>query len=32
MDSDPDRNLGEMVGVDLHEHRKKTISELLIET
>ena len=32
VDSDPDQNLGEMVGVDLHEHGKKTISELLIET
>jgi len=32
VDVDPDQNLGEMVGVDLKEERKKTISELLIET
>jgi len=32
VDVDPDQNLGEMVGVDLGEERKKTISELLIET
>lgn len=32
VDVDPDQNLGEMVGVDLKEKGKKTISELLIET
>jgi CO dehydrogenase maturation factor len=32
VDSDPDQNLGEMVGVDLYEHGKKSISDLLIET
>jgi CO dehydrogenase maturation factor len=32
VDVDPDQNLGEMVGVDLREEGKKTISELLIET
>jgi CO dehydrogenase maturation factor len=32
VDVDPDQNLGEMVGVDLKEEGKKTISELLIET
>ena len=32
VDVDPDQNLGEMVGVDLEEEGKKTISELLIET
>ena len=32
VDADPDQNLGEMVGVDLKEVGKKTISELLIET
>lgn len=32
VDVDPDQNLGEMVGVDLQEHGKKTISELLLET
>jgi len=32
VDVDPDQNLGEMVGVDLKETGKKTISELLIET
>ncbi|MEM3597022.1 MAG: AAA family ATPase [Candidatus Bathyarchaeia archaeon] len=32
VDADPDQNLGEMVGVDLKEKGKKTISELLIET
>ncbi len=32
VDVDPDQNLGEMVGIDLKEERKKTISELLIET
>ncbi|MEM4703936.1 MAG: AAA family ATPase [Candidatus Bathyarchaeia archaeon] len=32
VDADPDQNLGEMVGVDLAEEGKKTISELLVET
>jgi len=32
VDADPDQNLGEMVGVDLKDAGKKTISELLIET
>ncbi len=32
VDVDPDQNLGEMIGVDLEEKGKKTISELLIET
>ena len=32
VDVDPDQNLGEMVGVDLKEEGKKTISELLLET
>ena len=32
VDVDPDQNLGEMVGVDLKEEGKATISELLIET
>ncbi len=32
VDTDPDQNLGEMVGVDLHEKGKKSISELLVET
>ena len=32
VDVDPDQNLGEMVGVDLREEGKETISELLIET
>jgi CO dehydrogenase maturation factor len=32
VDIDPDQNLGEMVGVDLEEAGKKTISELLVET
>ena len=32
VDVDPDQNLGEMVGVDLKEAGRKTISELLIET
>jgi CO dehydrogenase maturation factor len=30
-DADPDQNLGEMVGVDLREEGKSTISELLTE-
>lgn len=32
VDADPDQNLGEMVGVDLKDFGKKTISELLVET
>ena len=32
VDVDPDQNLGEMVGIDLEEVGKKTISELLVET
>jgi CO dehydrogenase maturation factor len=32
VDTDPDQNLGEMVGVDFHEKGKKSISELLVET
>lgn len=32
VDVDPDQNLAEMVGVDLSQSGKKTISELLIET
>lgn len=32
VDVDPDQNLGEMVGIDLKEEGKKTISELIIET
>lgn len=32
VDVDPDQNLGEMVGLDLGEEGKKTISELLVET
>lgn len=32
VDVDPDQNLGELVGVDLTEEGKKTISELLVET
>lgn len=32
VDADPDQNLGEMVGVDLKEEGKQTISELLMET
>jgi CO dehydrogenase maturation factor len=32
VDVDPDQNLGEMVGADLNQSGKKTISELLIET
>jgi CO dehydrogenase maturation factor len=31
-DADPDQNLGEMVGVDLGQEGKSTISELLTET
>jgi len=32
VDADPDQNLGEMVGVDLKEAGKKSISDLLVET
>jgi CO dehydrogenase maturation factor len=32
VDADPDQNLGEMVGVDMNEAGKKTISDLLVET
>jgi len=32
VDADPDQNLGEMVGVDMKEAGKKTISELLVDT
>jgi len=32
VDVDPDQNLAEMVGVDLNQSGKKTISELLIDT
>jgi len=32
VDADPDQNLGEMVGVDLAENGKKSISEILVET
>jgi CO dehydrogenase maturation factor len=32
VDVDPDQNLAEMVGIDLKEEGKKTISELLIKT
>lgn len=32
VDVDPDQNLGEMVGVELEESGKKTISELVVET
>jgi CO dehydrogenase maturation factor len=32
VDADPDQNLGEMVGVDLKQEGKMTISELLMET
>lgn len=32
VDVDPDQNLGEMVGVDLGEVGKKTISELIVDT
>ncbi|UCH31901.1 MAG: AAA family ATPase [Candidatus Bathyarchaeota archaeon] len=32
VDVDPDQNLAEMVGIDLKEEGKKTISELLLET
>ena len=32
VDADPDQNLGEMVGTDLWEKGKETISELLVKT
>ena len=32
VDADPDQNLAEMVGIDLNEAGKKTISELLVST
>ena len=32
VDVDPDQNLAEMVGIDLGEEGRKTVSELLIET
>jgi CO dehydrogenase maturation factor len=32
VDADPDQNLGEMIGVNLKDAEKKTISELLVET
>ena len=32
VDVDPDQNLGEMVGVDLQDHEKKTISTLVVDT
>jgi CO dehydrogenase maturation factor len=32
IDSDPDQNLSEMVGIDLKEEGRKTVSELLVET
>jgi len=32
VDADSDQNLGEMVGIDMNEVGKKTISELLVET
>lgn len=32
IDSDPDQNLAEMVGIDLNEEGRKTVSELLVET
>jgi len=32
VDADPDQNLSEMIGIDLKEEGKKTISELLVET
>jgi len=32
VDADPDQNLAEMVGLDLKEAGKRTISELLVET
>jgi len=32
VDADPDQNLGEMVGIDLKEKGKMTVSELLVQT
>ena len=32
IDVDPDQNLSEMIGVDLKEEGRKTVSELLVET
>jgi CO dehydrogenase maturation factor len=32
IDADPDQNLSEMIGVDLKEEGRKTVSELLVET
>lgn len=32
VDLDPDQSLGEMVGTDLHEHGKRSVSELVGET
>jgi len=32
VDVDPDQNLGEMIGIDLEDVEKKTISDLLVET
>lgn len=32
VDADPDQNLGEMVGIDLKEEGKETVSELLVKT
>ena len=32
VDADPDQNLAEMVGIDLKERGKQTISELLVDT
>jgi CO dehydrogenase maturation factor len=32
IDSDPDQNLSEMVGINLREEGRKTVSELLVET
>jgi CO dehydrogenase maturation factor len=32
IDADPDQNLSEMVGIDLKEEGRKTVSELLVET
>ena len=32
IDADPDQNLSEMLGIDLKEAGKRTVSELLVET
>jgi CO dehydrogenase maturation factor len=32
IDVDPDQNLSEMVGIDLHQEGRKTVSELLVDT